>query len=140
MYWYDILFKRFEKEIILIIKNSKIKELWTSQRNIGENGVYNGKSAAIQLPTGAGKTKSLTILLSSYFLRSTKKIIVIVAPFRALCREISNDLTKDFYKNNSVKINEMNDILNDENIVIETNMKTIIIVTPEKLSYILKNR
>lgn len=124
-----------------LIENNKIKELWPSQKNIGENGVFKGKSAVIQLPTGAGKTKSLTILLSTYFLQISNKIAVIVAPFRALCREISNDLIKDFGNNDSIKINEMNDILNDDNIFsFESNIKTVMIITPEKLTYILKKQ
>ena len=128
----------FKKELI---NNNKIKELWPSQKNIGENNVFKGKSAVIQLPTGSGKTKSLTILLSIYFLQSTKKIAVIVAPFRALCREISNDLKKDFGKNRSVKIDELNDILNEENIfILENDVKTVMILTPEKFMYILKKQ
>lgn len=124
-----------------LIENNQIKELWPSQRNIGENGVFKGKSAVIQLPTGSGKTKSLTILLSAYFLQNLKRIAVIVAPFRALCREISNDLIRDFGNNDSVKINEMNDILNEQNLFnIENHVKTVIIVTPEKLNYIIKKQ
>lgn len=128
----------FKRELI---ENNKIKELWPSQKNIGENGVFKGKSAVIQLPTGSGKTKSLTILLSVYFLQHSKKIAVIIAPFRALCREISNDLKKDFGNNDSIKIDEMNDILNEENIFIfENNIKTVLILTPEKFTYILKKQ
>ena len=124
-----------------LIENNKIKELWPSQKNIGENGVFKGKSAVIQLPTGAGKTKSLTILLSTYFLQISNKIAVIVAPYKALCREISNDLIKDFGNNDSIKINEINDILNDDNIFLfENDIKTVIIVTPEKLTYMLKKQ
>ena len=124
-----------------LIKNNKIKELWPSQKNIGENGVFKGKSAVIQLPTGAGKTKSLTILLSTYFLQISNKIAVIVAPYRALCREISNDLIKDFGNSDIIKINEINDILNDDNLFLFKNeMKTVIIVTPEKLTYMLKKQ
>ena len=111
-----------------LIENNKIKELWPSQKNIGEKGVFKGKSAVIQLPTGSGKTKSLTILLSTYFLQTSKRIAVIVAPFRALCREISNDLMKDFGNNDRIKVNEMNDILNEENLfTFENNLKTVII-------------
>lgn len=124
-----------------LIENNKIKELWPSQKNIGEKGVFKGKSAVIQLPTGSGKTKSLTILLSTYFLQTSKRIAVIVAPFRALCREISNDLMKDFGNNDRIKVNEMNDILNEENLfTFENNLKTVIILTPEKLTYILKKQ
>ncbi len=124
-----------------LIENNKIKELWPSQKNIGENGVFKGKSAVIQLPTGSGKTKSLTILLSTYFLHTSKKLAVIVAPFRALCREITNDLMNDFGNNDSIKINEMNDILNEENLFTFGNdAKAVIILTPEKLTYILKKQ
>ncbi len=124
-----------------LIENNRIKELWPSQKNIGEKGVFKGKSAVIQLPTGSGKTKSLTILLSTYFLQTSKRIAVIVAPFRALCREISNDLMKDFGNNDRIKVNEMNDILNEENLfTFENNLKTVIILTPEKFTYILKKQ
>jgi len=124
-----------------LIEGNRIKELWPSQKNIGEKGIYKGRSASIQLPTGSGKTKSLTILLSTYFLSNNKKIAVIVAPFRALCREISIDLIKDFGNNDRIKVNEMNDILNEENLfILENNLKTVVILTPEKLTYILKKQ
>lgn len=124
-----------------LMENNKIKELWPSQRNIGENGIFKGKSAVIQLPTGTGKTKSLTILLSVHFLNAKKKIAVIIAPFRALCREISNDLEKDFGKNENIKVDEINDILNEDNIFsLENTIKTVIVVTPEKFNYILKKQ
>ena len=48
---------------------------------------------------------------------------------------------KDFGNNDRIKVNEMNDILNEENLfTFENNLKTVIILTPEKLTYILKSK
>ena len=62
-----------------------IKELWPSQHLIGEKGVFSGKSAVIQMPTSAGKTKANEIIIRSAFLSERTSMAVIIAPFRALC-------------------------------------------------------
>lgn len=127
----------------VLFANSFIKELWPSQRQLGESGVFNGKSAVIQMPTSSGKTKSISIIIASAFLSGRTKLAVIVAPFRALCREISSDLEKDFIFDKSIHIDELSDILQQEELSIDRfieNEKIIIIATPEKLIYLLRKR
>jgi reverse gyrase len=79
---------------ITIKKNGFIKELWPAQHLIGEKDVLRGKSAVIQMPTSAGKTRACEIIIRSAFLSERTSLAVIIAPFRALCHEIYNDLTK----------------------------------------------
>lgn len=125
-----------------ILKPTFIKELWPSQHLLGENEVFKGKSAVIQLPTSAGKTKSTELIIRSAFLSERAKIAIIVAPFRALCNEIKHDLSFAF-ENEDIKVNEFTDVLQndidiDEFIEKEENEKNIFISTPEKLYYLLK--
>jgi POLQ-like helicase len=53
--------------IDVIKKENFISELWPSQRMLGENGIFRGKSAIVQMPTSAGKTKSIEIIIRSSF-------------------------------------------------------------------------
>lgn len=123
-----------------ILQNGLVKELWPSQRKLGELGIYNGNSAVIQMPTSSGKTKAISLIIYSSFLKNQSELAVIVAPFRALCREISSDLSNDFKFDNNIKIDELSDILKSENIFDneDSNKKIILVVTPEKLLYLLR--
>ena len=124
-----------------ILKPTFIKEFWPSQHLLGENEVFKGKSAVIQLPTSAGKTKSTELIIRSAFLSERANIAIIVAPFKALCNEIQNDLSYAF-ENEDIKVNEFTDVLQkDINIdeFIEENEKNIFILAPEKLYYLLKH-
>lgn len=125
-----------------ILKPGFIKEFWPSQHLLGENEVFKGKSAVIQLPTSAGKTKSTEMIIRSAFLSKRANIAIIVAPFRALCNEIKHDLLFAF-ENEDIKVNEFTDVLQndidiDEFIEDKENEKNIFISTPEKLYYLLK--
>lgn len=123
-----------------ILKDSFIKEFWPSQHLLGENEVFKGKSAVIQLPTSAGKTKSTEIIIRSSFLAERANIAIIVAPFRALCNEIKNDLQLSF-NNEGINVDEFSDVLQvDVEIenILESNKNSIFVSTPEKLYYLLK--
>jgi len=65
-------------------KTNFIKELWPAQQLLGKQGVFRGKSAVVQMPTSAGKTKAVEIVIRSAFLSERTSLAVIVAPFRAL--------------------------------------------------------
>lgn len=68
--WYTMpLFTNIDKEIWKpILTQIDIKELWPSQILIGENDIFKGKSATIQMPTSAGKTKATELIMRSAFL------------------------------------------------------------------------
>lgn len=137
-------------------KRSFIKEFWPAQKVLGEKGIFKGRSAVIQLPTGAGKTKSTEIIIRSAFLSGRTNVAVIIAPFRALVNEISADFRKAFLNEKDIKINQLSDIpsisLEEDNMLIELysllgveledgdTSQTIIITTPEKLLYLLRQR
>ncbi len=122
----------------IIQKKSFIKELWPSQLLLGQNEVFNGSSAVIQMPTSAGKTKSTEIIIRSAFMQGRTNIAVIVAPFRALCNEIKLDYLRAFYGEDDIEINSINDAFDEEDIdsFQDTKIKHIIILTPEKLYYL----
>lgn len=120
-------------------KESFIHELWPAQHMIGKKGVFNGESGVIQMPTSAGKTRATEIIIRSSFLANRASLAVIVAPFRALCNEISTDLQFKF-QNEEIDVNEITDVLQmDFKILNEFTRKQIIIVTPEKLLYMLRH-
>ena len=151
-----------EKWSSTIKKKNFIKELWPAQHLLGHKEVLKGKSAIVQMPTSAGKTKAIELILRSAFLAGRAYWAVIVAPFRALCHEIKNNLTEAF-RNESVKIDEFSDVLQMDVFAIDPadippipeellkafladfdmadfeGHKQVIVVTPEKLLYVLRH-
>lgn len=128
--------------LVNIVKsNHFVRELWPSQRMMCENGLFNGKSGVIQMPTGAGKTKALSIAIYSSFFSDKAKLSIVVAPFRALCREIYDDLKSDLSFDENIRINQISDLLQIDYVIEELfnpNKKTVVVTTPEKLLYILR--
>ena len=128
-----------EKWQLILQKDSFIKEFWPSQHLLGKADVLKGKSAVIQMPTSAGKTKSTELIIRSAFLSGRATLAVIVAPFRALCNEIKNTLADAFY-NEPIKIDELSDTLQiDFKFSDLLGHQQILVLTPEKLFYILKH-
>ncbi|MDD3138517.1 MAG: DEAD/DEAH box helicase, partial [Lachnospiraceae bacterium] len=131
--WGDILRKR-----------TLISELWQSQRQLGEAGVFSGKSATIQMPTSSGKTKSVALIILSAFLRNSSNYALVVAPFRSLCREITDELQQAFSYTNKIHVNEISDVMQMDFLdallgnVHETEEKYVYVVTPEKLLFVLR--
>lgn len=119
-----------------------IKEFWPAQHLLGKEDVLKGKSAIIQMPTSAGKTKSTELILRSAFLTQRTNLAIIVAPFRALCNEIKNDLLVAF-QNENVNIDILSDVLQDDfdidNFFKYILKPNILVVTPEKLLYVLRH-
>lgn len=122
-------------------RKNAIKEFWPSQVLLGEKGIFNGKSAVIQMPTSAGKTKSSELIIRSAFIRGFTNLAVIVAPFRALCHEIHNDFYQQFADDEGVEINLVSDVMQFD-IKIENihEKKYILILTPEKLDFLLRHQ
>lgn len=122
------------------LQNSKsIKLLWPAQLLIADKGILQGENAVIQLPTGVGKTKSIELIIRSAFLSMRAFSVMVVAPLRALCNEITIDLNNCF--SNEVSVNQLSDVLqNDFESGGITIGKKITICTPEKLFYILHHK
>lgn len=126
----------------IITKGSFITELWPAQMLLGKEGVFSGHTAVVQMPTSAGKTKSIEIIIRSAFLSYRASVAVMVAPYRALCHEIKDDFYRAFNGEVDVGIDEINDALETKGIeaFYGDEKKHIIILTPEKLYYLLVMR
>lgn len=114
--------------------------LWPAQQLIGEKGVLRGQSAIVQLPTGVGKTKSIELVIRSSFASGRATTAIIVAPLRALCNEIANDMISAF--GDEVLVNQFSDVLEEDfslELFLSFKSKTLI-CTPEKLSYIIHHQ
>lgn len=61
------------------------------------------------MPTSSGKTKSIALIILSAFL-SKRTNYAIVVPFRALCREITEELENAFSFDENIKVNELSDV------------------------------
>jgi hypothetical protein len=121
------------------------KELWPSQMLLGEAGLFSGVSGIVQMPTSAGKTRSIEIMLRSGFLSGRANVAVVVAPFRALCHEIGTSLRHAFREDN-VKVNELSDAMQLDFLQQVAELlgseaptsRYILVLTPEKLVYVLR--
>jgi len=120
------------------ITGGTLKELWPSQHLLGKKGVLRGTSAIIQMPTSAGKTKSTELIIRSAFLSDRTRFAIIVAPFRSLCHEIKDSFVAAF-SDDDVLVNEISDVFQfDFEEEMGSEKKKIIVITPEKLLYILR--
>ena len=141
-----------ENWVGVLKKQGFIKEFWPSQILLGKTGIFTGRSSVIQMPTSAGKTKSTEIITRSAFLSERASLTVIVAPFRALCRELS-DTFRSAFSGENVSINELLDIpqISDDDAAFMRFLlgekfrdpklhKSILIATPEKLVYLLRHQ
>jgi superfamily II DNA/RNA helicase len=128
-----------DKWVHAIQKKSFIKELWPAQHLIGKADVLKGKSAIVQMPTSAGKTKATELILRSAFLAERVSLAIIIAPFRALCHEIKNSLVEAFH-NETTKVDELSDALQTDFEIAELfGPQQILVITPEKLLYVLRH-
>lgn len=120
-------------------KDGFIKELWPAQHLLGQAGVLRGKSAIVQMPTSAGKTKATELILRSAFLAERVALAIIIAPFRALCHEIKNSLVQAF-EDDPIKVDELSDAQQTDFEISELlDHQQILVVTPEKLVYVLRH-
>lgn len=113
-------------------------ELWPAQQRIADAGVFAGRSVVIQMPTSAGKTRATEIIIRSAFLSGRAHLAVIVAPYRSLCHDIRGDLVTAFAGEN-VRLDEASDAYQFDlalDALIAEN--SVLIVTPEKLLYMLR--
>lgn len=136
-------------------RSMSIKEMWPSQRLLGEAGLYSGASGVVQMPTSAGKSRATELIIRSAFLSTRTKLVLVIAPFRALCQEIANDLEKAF-KDDGYFVNQpsdalqpdlefdfsnLSDFLDLKSGIFDSEIESkpqVIILTPEKLLYILR--
>ena len=113
-------------------------ELWPAQQRIADAGVLGGGSAVIQMPTSAGKTRATELIIRSAFQSKRAQLAVIVAPYRSLCHDIRGDLVTAF-SDESIRLDEASDSyqtdLNLKDIFADD---SVLIVTPEKLLYMLR--
>src|SRR6218665_112487 len=122
-----------------LAKASFIQELWPAQKRLGEKGVFRGTSAVIQMPTSAGKSRATELVIPSAFLAGRARLAVVVAPFRALCHELRDRFLTAF-RGESVTVNELSDTFQvDFDIAELLGMYGVIVVTPEKLVYVLRH-
>jgi len=119
-------------------KPDSIKLLWPAQKIILQAGVLTGNDLVVPLPTGVGKTRSIEILLRAKFMGAGTCIAIIIAPLRALCNEITADLTTAL--TDEAIINQFTDTTQEDfDLELLFNTKYIFICTPEKFSYILRH-
>lgn len=121
------------------------KELWPSQQLLGKADIFAGRSGVVQMPTSAGKTRSVEVILRSAFLADRTRVAVLVAPFRALCHEIATSFRQSF-RNEDIKVNELSDALQldftDQLAELfgaaPPSTRYLLVLTPEKLLYVLR--
>lgn len=113
-------------------------ELWPAQQRIADAGVLAGRSVVIQMPTSAGKTRATELMIRSAFLSQRANLAVIVAPYRSLCHDIRGDLSKAF-TGEAIRFDEATDSYQFDLALDQLlAQQSVLIVTPEKLLYMLR--
>lgn len=113
-------------------------ELWPAQQRIASAGLLRGRSAVIQMPTSAGKTRATELIIRAAFLSGRASLAVIVAPYRSLCHDIRGDLSGAF-ADDAISLDEASDAFQFDVELDELFARdTVLIVTPEKLLYMLR--
>ncbi|WP_119389653.1 DEAD/DEAH box helicase [Taklimakanibacter lacteus] len=121
-----------------LMKGHFPKELWPAQQRICQAGLLQGRSAVVQMPTSAGKTRGTELIIRSAFLSGRATLAVIVAPFRSLCHDIRSDLATAF-AGEDIVLDEVSDsFLLDVDIDEIFAQKSVLVVTPEKMLYMLR--
>ncbi|AJO73496.1 hypothetical protein SH83_03700 [Lactiplantibacillus plantarum] len=123
-----------------IIQNKKVEQtMWASQRALGEQGVFDGKSSVIQMPTGAGKTASISLILRSALSKRQLGIAIIVAPFKSIRDEIYQKQVHNF-RNEPIRVNKLStDLKIDFDFILQQEDSKILVVTPEKLLFMIRH-
>lgn len=124
----------------ILSKSEFVQELWPAQILLGKSGFLRGASGAVQMPTSAGKTRGIELIIRSSFLRRGSHLVVVVTPFRALCEETKNTLLKAF-DGESIAINDFSDVIQlDIDLDSLVSITRVVVSTPEKLLYVLRRR
>lgn len=113
-------------------------ELWPAQRRIADADLLKGRSAVIQMPTSAGKTRATELIIRAAFLSKRTSLAIIVAPFKSLCHDIRSDLVRAF-QGEPVLMDEVSDsYLMDFGVEQLLTQNSVLVITPEKLLYMLR--
>src|ERR1700731_3664024 len=65
------------------------------------------------MPTSAGKTRSVDLILRGAFYSNRTSLAMVVAPFRALCEEIRQSLFAAF-SGEGINVDELSDVQQDD--------------------------
>ena len=128
-----------------LTRPNAVKEMWPSQRMLGDASLYRGASSVVQMPTSAGKTRATELILRASFESGRTKLALLIAPFRALCQEIAGDLQRAFQPD-GFEVNQLSDAMqSDSNSELAqwlalsgVTMPHVVVLTPEKLLYLLR--
>lgn len=112
--------------------------LWPAQKMIIEAGVLQNKNCVVPLPTGVGKTKSFELLIYFKLFIENKKNVVVIAPLKALCNEITAEMKSIFRNFEKIKITKFTDLYQNDTIFDES-MSNVIIATPEKFAFVMRH-
>lgn len=113
--------------------------LWPAQREIAKAGVLGGENAVVQLPTGTGKTHAIALVIRSRFYALRNGVAIAVAPLRALCREIANDLRVSLA--DIAEVHLLSDDTSDQFNANQVSDSWIVyVMTPEKLLTVLRQQ
>lgn len=118
---------------------NSIHLLWPAQNMIIKDGALINKNCVVPLPTGVGKTKSFELIIYKKLMIEERQNVVVIAPLRALCNEISFNLNTIFNTFSGVKVTEFTEIYQDDT-TFDNSKKNIIIATPEKFNFILRHQ
>ncbi len=114
--------------------------LWKSQQIAVNEGLLENKSLLISMPTSAGKTKTIELVIFKTLKENPDKICIYVVPTRALAAEVEDNLSNNLRKMKigisvlygGYDFNPLEEELIKEN--------RVFVLTPEKLDLLLRTQ
>ena len=91
------------------------------------------------MPTSAGKTRSVDLILRGVFYSNRTSLAMVVTPFRALCEEIRQSLFAAF-SGEGINVDELSDVQQDDfDLEAFLSRRQVLVMTPEKCLYLLRH-
>ncbi|HEY4780249.1 MAG TPA: DEAD/DEAH box helicase [Chthoniobacterales bacterium] len=91
------------------------------------------------MPTSAGKTRSVDLILRGAFYSNRTSLAMVVTPFRALCEEIRQSLFAAF-SGEGINVDELSDVQQDDfDLEAFLSRRQVLVMTPEKCLYLLRH-
>lgn len=114
--------------------------LWSSQQKAIKEGLLEGKSLFLTMPTSSGKTRMVEIAIYKAIRENPNGICVYVVPTRALAYEVESSLSKNLSRMDIgvALLYGGYDFGAFEQKIIEQNQ--VFVLTPEKLDMLLRNQ
>jgi hypothetical protein len=121
------------------IEARSISELWPSQIAALHGGILDGNSHVVRMPTSAGKTRIAEIAIVHALAARQGSKALYVAPFNALTNDVESGFN-NLFSDLGLSLSSLTGSFESSAVDVQAAGDDLLIVTPEKLDQLLRNR